>query len=95
MVKTDAIEGIVDDLFRFHYDLSSDVLYIRLLARESQPTIGEVTDEGDILLREEITDQPVGITVISWWKRFGHGTFPDSLAEISRKIEPITKRIAA
>jgi hypothetical protein len=95
MVKTDALEGTIDDLCRFHYDLFSDVLYIRLLANDTEPTVGEVTDEGDILLREEKSDQPVGLTVVSWWKRFGHGNLPDSISEISRLIEPLAKRIAA
>jgi len=95
MVKAEVIEGIVDDLLRFHYDIFADVLSIRLLARETEPTIGDVTDEGDILLREERTDLPVGLTVVSWWKRFGRGVFPDSSSEISRLIEPMTKRFAA
>jgi hypothetical protein len=95
MVKTDAIEGVVDDRYRFHYDLFGDVLYIRLLADEGATTVGEVTDEGDILLLEEQTNKPVGLTIISWWKRFGHGSLPDSISDISRRIEPLAKRLAA
>lgn len=95
MVKTDAIEGVVNEVYRFHYDLFADVLYIRLLAGENLVTIGDLTDEGDILLREESTDRPVGLTVVSWWKRFGHGSLPDSIREIARQIEPLTKRLAA
>ena len=29
MVTTDTLEGIVNNRFRFHYDISSDVLYVR------------------------------------------------------------------
>ncbi|MCL2648546.1 MAG: DUF2283 domain-containing protein [Phycisphaerales bacterium] len=98
MVKTDTIEGIVggvDQLFRFHYDLTSDVLYLRLLSDEGVATIGELTDEGDILLRQESTDRMVGMTIVSWWKRFGQGILPDSIHEISRRIEPLANKLAA
>jgi hypothetical protein len=95
MVKTDAIEGIVDEKLRFHYDIFADVLYIRLLSAEETPTIGDLTDEGDILLRDEKTDQPVGLTVVSWWKRFGGGMLPDSISEIQQRIEPHARRVAA
>ena len=95
MVKTDAIEGIVDNLFRFHYDIFADVLYIRLLSEEETPTIGDLTNDGDILLRDEKTDQPVGLTVVSWWKRFGQGALPDSISEIQERIEPLAKKVAA
>jgi uncharacterized protein YuzE len=95
MVTTDTIEGVVDQLFRFHYDIFSDVLYIRLLAKEGVVTMGELTDEGDILLREEGTNRAVGLTVVSWWKRSGQGAVPDSIQEISRRIEPLAKRLAA
>ena len=95
MVKTDAIEGIVNDQFRFHYDIFADVLYIRLLSAEGVPTLGDMTDDGDILLRDERTEQPVGLTVVSWWKRFGRGALPDSISEIQKRIEPMTQKVAA
>ncbi|HMB96659.1 MAG TPA: DUF2283 domain-containing protein [Tepidisphaeraceae bacterium] len=95
MVKTDAIEGIVNDQFRFHYDMFADVLYIRLLSAEETPSIGDLTDEGDILLRDEKTDKPIGITIISWWKRYGQGKLPDSISEIQKQIEPLAKKVAA
>jgi hypothetical protein len=95
MVTADAIEGIVDEQFRFHYDLQTDVLYIRRLSAEGLPTVGELNDEGDILLHDERTDFAVGITVVSWWKRFGRGALPDSITEISRHIEPLARRLAA
>src|SRR5439155_12380058 len=71
VVKTDAIEGIIDDRFRFHYDMFADVLYIRVLSAEETASIGDLTDDGDILLRDEQTDQAVGVTIVSWWKRYG------------------------
>lgn len=95
MVKTDAIAGIVNDQFRFHYDIFADVLYIRLLSAEHTATYGDVTDEGDILLRDEQTDRAVGLTVVSWWKRYGAGSLPDSIREIQKRIEPLTTKMAA
>jgi hypothetical protein len=95
MVQTDTLEGIIDEVLHFHYDVSSDVLYLRLLSAMETMTIGDLTDEGDILLRDEITDQAVGLTVVNWWKRFGHGALPDSIAEIQKQIEPLAKKVAA
>ncbi|MGD0542204.1 MAG: hypothetical protein ABSB33_11860 [Tepidisphaeraceae bacterium] len=95
MVKTDALEGIVDNLFRFHYDIFADVLYIRLLSAEGIATYAELTDGGDMLLRDEKTNKPVGLTVLSWWKRHGRGALPDSIAEIQKLIEPLAKKVAA
>jgi hypothetical protein len=96
MVTTDAIEGIVNQTLRFHYDLFADVLYLRLLEAEDAPTIGELTDEGDILLLDEKTNRPVGLTMISWWNRFGGGgSLPDSIREIQQRIEPLADKLAA
>ncbi len=95
MVTTDTIEGIINDRFRFHYDIFTDVLYLRLLDAEGIPTIGDLTDNGDILLRDEVTNKPIGLTVISWWKRFGQGALPDSISEIQKRIEPLAGKVAA
>src|SRR5689334_13199594 len=78
MVTVDTIEGTIDDRYDFHYDLFADVLYIRLLSAQDVETVGDLTDDGDILLRDEQTDAIVGVTVISWWKRCGRGTRLDS-----------------
>ncbi len=94
MVKTDTLEGIVNDTLRFHYDMFADVLYLRLVEAEEIDTVGDVTDEGDILLRDETSGRAVGLTVVSWWKRFGQGTLPDSISEIQKQIEPLAKRVA-
>jgi uncharacterized protein YuzE len=95
MVTTDAIEGVINDRLRFHYDISADVLYIRLIAAEGTVTYAELTDDGDMLLRAEEDDKAVGLTVVSWWKRFGHGGVPDSITEIQKHIEPLAKKVAA
>jgi hypothetical protein len=95
MVTTDTLEGIVNDTFRFHYDLFADVLYLKLLSAEETETYADLTDDGDLLLRDQGTDRAVGLTVISWWKRFGQGELPDSVSAIASKIEPWASKIAA
>ena len=57
--------------------------------------LGEETNDGLILLPDEQSNHPIGLTVINWWKRFGQGTFPDSLSEIERQIEPWAQKLAA
>jgi len=95
MVTTDTLEGIVNDALRFHYDMFTDVLYLKLLEAEEVATVGDITDDGDILLRDEQSGRPVGLTVISWWKRFGTGPLPDSIKEIQQRIEPLAGKLAA
>jgi hypothetical protein len=95
MVITDTIEGIVDGMLWFHYDLTGDVLYIKIASRREAHVIGEETPDGFILLRDAQTDESVGMTVVNWWKRFGVGALPDSIAEIQRQIEPLARRFAA
>jgi uncharacterized protein YuzE len=95
MVKIDSIDGVVNGRFRFHFDIFADVLYIRLLSAVNTASVGDLTDEGDILLRDEKTDAVVGLTIVSWWKRFGQGDLPDSIAEIQKHIEPLATKVAA
>jgi hypothetical protein len=95
MVKLDTLEGFVNDIVHFHYDVFTDVLYLRLTAELRTKTYGDVTDVGDVLLRDERDDRPVGLTIISWWKRFGQGSLPDSLREISARVQPFALQLAA
>lgn len=95
MVQTDVIEGLIDDTLWFHYDLTRDVLYLRLADRRDTPSLGEETPDGWILLRDDTTNDIVGLTVVNWWKRFGNGPIPDSLEQIERNIEPWGKQLAA
>ena len=94
-VRTDVIEGVINDAVWFHYDLADDVLYLRLAAHRETPTLGEETPDGYILLRRERDDLAIGLTIVSWWKRFGQGQLPDSLRQLANKIEPFTHRLAA
>jgi hypothetical protein len=95
MVTIDTVEGTIDGSISYHYDVFADVLYLRLLSDMETPSLGDVNSDGDIVLRDETTDRIVGLTIVSWWKRFGHGALPDSVAEIQKQIEPLAKKVAA
>jgi hypothetical protein len=95
MVTTDTLEGIINGTTSYHYDVFADVLYLRLLADMNTPSIGEENDEGLIELREEKTNRLIGVTIVSWWKRFGKGSLPDSISQIQQLIEPLAKKVAA
>jgi hypothetical protein len=95
MVKVDTIEGTIDDVLCYHYDVGRDVLYLRLAAERETPTYAEETDDGCLLFRRESDDRAVGVTVVSWWKRFGSGALPDSLRELAQRIEPWAEKLAA
>lgn len=95
MVITDTIEGLVDDTLWFHYDITNDVLYVRMASHRGSPSVGEETPDGFILLRSTENGEPFGLTVVNWWKRFGQGPLPDSIAQLQRLIEPWARRVNA
>jgi len=95
MGTVDTIEGIINGILWYHYDVGNDVLYLRLHDKLDAPALGDETEDGLILLRDEKTDQPVGLTVVNWWRRFGQGSLPDSLKEIQLRIEPWGQKLAA
>lgn len=95
MASFETLEGTLDGGLWFHYDAAGDVLYLRLQSKLDSPALGEETDDGFVLLRDESTDQPVGLTIVNWWSRFGHGDLPDSVAEIKRAMAPLAGKVAA
>ncbi len=96
MVTIDTIEGIINGTISYHYDVFADVLYLRNLADMETPSIGEENDEGMIELHDEKTDRLIGVTIVSWWKRYGQGAaLPDSISEIQKQIEPLAQKVAA
>jgi len=92
---TDTLEGTINGALSYHYDVSNDVLYLRLIADMETAALGEENDEGLIELRDEQTGRLLGITVVNWWKRFGRGDLPDSIREIQQRIEPLASKLAA
>ena len=65
MVVTDTLEGIVDGVLWYHYDLTNDTLYLRLAAERQTSTISEETPEGLLLIRRESDGAPVGLTIVN------------------------------
>jgi len=93
MVVTDTLEGCVDQNIWFHYDLLDDVLYLRFVDHLDSPALGDETSDGLTLLRDEGTGRIVGLTVVSWWKRFGDNGTPGSLPDFERQIHLMTKTL--
>lgn len=91
MATAESIEGAAGT-FWFHYDISNDVLYLRLITAREEESHGEEDESGFILLRAVSDDRLIGMTVVDWWKRFGSGSLPDSVREIVARIEPWAKR---
>jgi hypothetical protein len=84
----DTIEGVLDDFLHFHYDVSRDVLYLRLANAIGRDSYSEETDEGLTLVRDMETDKPIGMTIISYWKRYGHKALPEvSLKELQTGLQ--------
>lgn len=94
MVTTDSLEGTINGTISYHYDIADDVLYLRLVSDRDTQALGEETDDGRIELRAERTGDLIGITIVSWWKRFGSGTLPDSLRQIERHLEPWARELS-
>lgn len=95
MVTIETVEGLINAVVSYHYDVFADVLYLRLRTEMQTPALGDENDDGDIELRAEADNRLIGITIVSWWKRFGHGELPDSISEIQKHIEPLAGRVAA
>jgi hypothetical protein len=95
MVVTDTLEGTIDGVLWYHYDVTNDVLYVRVAADRETPTVAEETPDGFLLLCREDDSKPVGLTVVNWWKRFGQGALPDSIKQLERNIEPWASKLAA
>ena len=94
MVKVDTIEGVVDDTLWLHYDMESDVLYLRLVKDRDAATYSEESEEGFLRVRREDNDAVAGLTVVHWWGRFGQGQLPDSIHALEDAIAPWAERLA-
>ncbi len=94
----DTIEG-VDNSIWYHYDLSNDVLYLRLDSKRNQEAYGEETSDGFILLRAA-DGAVVGMTVVDYWMRFGNGALRETPlrsleASITARVQSLEYQMAA
>ena len=95
MTTTDAIEGTVNDVLWYHYDIPDDVLYLRFVSTQDQEVYGEETPDGFILMRTA-DDQIAGMAIISWWKRFGKGNIGKvTLDSLQNQVANMAHRLAA
>ena len=78
MATVDTIEGVIGDGLSFHYDVFADVLYLRRLDELATPEVGEEDEQGLITLYAQDDLRPIGLTIVSFWKRFGEGEPADS-----------------
>lgn len=97
MVAIDTLEGLIDGVWHYHYDVGNDVLYVKHRAKIARPAYGDPTDADDLVIemRDEDTDELIGLTVVGWWKRYGRGELPDSIRQIQAHIEPWAAKVAA
>ena len=95
MVATDTIEGVINEALWFHYDIASDVLYLRKADCQGVATYADEQADGTMLLRRQDNDEVVGLTVVNWWQNYGNGQLPDSLRDIEHSIEPMVEKLAA
>jgi len=92
-IKTETVEGTIHSTVSYHYDIAKDVLYVRLVSDRLTPALGEENENGLLEFRAEGSGRLIGITVVSWWKRFGDGSLPDSINEIEDRIGPWADRL--
>jgi len=95
MVETDTLEGTIDNILWFHYDIPNDVLYLRTSSSRTAETYADEQADGTLLLRRQDNDASVGLTVVNWWKKYGHGALPDSIHHLEEAIEPFARNMAA
>lgn len=87
------IEGTVDRVSWCYYDMTNDVLYLRLAAERDTATFAVETNDALILVPRQGDDRVIGTTFVNWRKRFG--PLPDSIRRLAAAIESWAKRLAA
>ena len=93
-VSVSSIEGVWGQVLHYHFDLDNDVLYLRLLSKMDVETYGEDTEDGFTLLRSLDDDSPVGMVIVSYWKRLGTGVVEDAtLRTLEESVERIGRRL--
>jgi hypothetical protein len=95
MVSVDTLEGVINGVLWFHYDIGNDVLYLRHVDHRQTEVVCDETPEGIFVARPLDSDQIVGLEIVDWWKRYGNGPLPDSVSQMAKMIEPWSGRVAA
>ena len=82
---SDMIEGIVQDRWWFHFDLSNDVLYFRFVTMRNLRVIGSEDDEEFTIFHTE-DGIFAGMTIVCFWERFGMGELDDTSRDEMRAV---------
>ena len=90
----ETIEGLFHGGVHCHYDVPRDVLYLRLNDKRDIESYSEDSDDGLTYVRDWNTNEIVGLTVISFWERFGKGELRRArLEEVEAAIEKMARRL--
>jgi len=93
-VTVNRLDGFIGKGIRYHYDIPADVMYARLAAKMGAESYGEETDEGFILLRSLDEDSLVGVTIVGYWERFGHGRLEDApVSDVVKGVRQVAERM--
>jgi len=92
----DAVQGVVGGAIKFHFDLTSDILYLRLLEQAETPAYSEETKDGYFLVRALDTDAVIGMTILGYWEHFGRKALPElSLEELQAMVQEAAGLLSA
>ena len=96
MTMVHTVEGVLHRVVHYHFDVRNDVLYLSLADMLDRDTYGEETDDGLVILRTIDDDRLAGLTVVSYWRRFGSGSVADlSMDALMSRAELLTERLTA
>jgi hypothetical protein len=90
----DRLDGFVGEDIRYHFDVRSDVMYVRLADKMQSESYGEEMDDGLIVLRTLANDELVGVTVVGYWERFGSGRVEDTpVIEVVAGVQKVAEKV--
>jgi hypothetical protein len=91
----DTIEGIWQGRLSYHYDRFADVLYVAHVDDVAEEAYGEEDEQGFHVMRSLADNRLVGLTVLSFWRRYGRGEMAGlSAADLERTLESTVGALA-
>ena len=87
-MAVDTIEGVWQDSLRYHYDVTGDVLYLRLISRLEDEVYAEEDENGVFVLRSLGDDSIVGMKIVGYWRQYGaEGSTLGELADWQQRLD--------
>lgn len=95
----ETMEGATADGIHYHLDVESDVLYLRLADRRWDETYSDEDEAGYFIVRDMESNAIIGLTILSYWKRFGGRLlsdlrFEEFQAVVAETAQMLTERMA-